>query len=199
MACALDGLTVFELGTGPAAAMATMFLGDQCARVVRVVKPGASHLREGGFIVWDRGKACVTLDLDAALEGLDAFDTAQRVGTPTTELLRLMAGADVLVDDFSPSSPLQRLVEWPRLQRLNRRNGFALFHLRRHSAVPDVPDSPPPDLGSGIFESFFKEYVEPSTSAHCSWFVRAPCRQSFSLVIKLTTTGRISFRFRLSQ
>ena len=124
MACALDGLTVFELATGPAAAMATMFLSDQGAHVVRVIKPGASHLREGGFIVWDRGKTCVTLDIDTALEGLDAFDAAQpgrTAGTPAAELLRLMAGADVVVNDFSPSSPLQRLVEWPRLQRLNRR------------------------------------------------------------------------------
>ena len=37
MACALDGLTVLDLSTGPAAALATMFLGDHGARVVRLV------------------------------------------------------------------------------------------------------------------------------------------------------------------
>ena len=72
MACALDGLTVLDLGSGPASALATMFLGDHGARVVRLVAPGTPHLREGGFIVWDRGKPCVTLDLGAALEGLEA-------------------------------------------------------------------------------------------------------------------------------
>jgi crotonobetainyl-CoA:carnitine CoA-transferase CaiB-like acyl-CoA transferase len=124
MACALDGLTVLDLGTGPAAALATMFLGDHGARVVRLIAPGTPHLREGGFVVWDRGKVCVTLDLDAALQGLDASGTAQAgmpAGTPAAEFQRLVAGADVLVEDFAPSSPLQRLVDWPWLKRLNPR------------------------------------------------------------------------------
>ena len=124
MACALDGLTVLDLGTGPAAALATMFLGDQGARVVRLVSAGTAHLRQGGFVVWDRGKACVRLDLDAALMGLDAPGTAHaamQVDTPAAEFVRLVAGADVLVEDFSPGSPLQRLVDWHRLRRLNPR------------------------------------------------------------------------------
>ena len=120
MACALDGLTVLDLGSGPAAALATMFLGDNGARVVRLVAPGTPHLREGGFIVWDRGKACATLDLDAALAEITASH-APRAGTPAAEFARLVAGADVLVEDFAPGSPLQRLVDWPRLQRLNPR------------------------------------------------------------------------------
>ncbi|MGA2129133.1 MAG: CoA transferase [Xanthobacteraceae bacterium] len=124
MACALDGLTVLDLGTGPAAALATMFLGDQGARVVRLLAPGTPHLREGGFVVWDRGKTCARLDLDAAGMGLDASDTphaAMQAGSPQTEFLRLVAGADVLVEDFSPGSPRQQLVEWRRLRRLNPR------------------------------------------------------------------------------
>jgi len=124
MACALDGLTVLDLGTGPAAALATMFLGDQGARVVRLVAPGTPHLREGGFVVWDRGKACVRLDLDAALAGLDASGTAHAAmpaGAPSADFLRLVGGADVLVEDFVPGSPLQRLVEWSRLKRVNPR------------------------------------------------------------------------------
>jgi crotonobetainyl-CoA:carnitine CoA-transferase CaiB-like acyl-CoA transferase len=120
MACALDGLTVLDLSTGPAAALATMFLADHGARVVRLVAPDSPHLRDGGFVVWDRGKGCVALDLDAALDGLDAVGSAQ-AGTPAAEFVRLVAGADVLVEDFAPSSPLQRLVEWSKLKRLNPR------------------------------------------------------------------------------
>jgi len=123
MACALDGLTVLDLGTGAAAALATMFLGDQGARVVRLVDPGTAHLREHGFVVWDRGKACVTLDLDAALAGIESHTTGggMPAGIPAAEFLRLVAGADVLVEDFVPGSRFQRLVAWPRLQRLNPR------------------------------------------------------------------------------
>jgi crotonobetainyl-CoA:carnitine CoA-transferase CaiB-like acyl-CoA transferase len=122
MVCALDGLTVIDLSFGQAAALATMFLGDHGARVVRLISPTTPHLREGGFIVWDRGKICATLDLDAALAGLES-DGAHGVqpGTPAAEFQRLVAGADVLVEDFAPSSPLQRLVDWPRLKRINAR------------------------------------------------------------------------------
>src|SRR5262249_39608425 len=113
MASALDGVTVLDLSTGPAAALATMLLGDHGARVVRLTG-GEAHLRDGGFVVWDRGKECTTLDLDAALEELQA--TRPPVpGTPAGEYVRLLRGADVLVEDFAPSSARARLVPWPRL------------------------------------------------------------------------------------
>ena len=121
MACVLDGMTVLDLGTGPAAALATMFLGDQGARVVRIVEPGAPHLRDGGFIVWDRGKECVTLDLGAALDGLEAAHAAPAQGSPAAAFVRLVESADVLVEDFAPSATLQRLVDRHRLKRHNLR------------------------------------------------------------------------------
>src|SRR5262245_33217727 len=122
MAGALDGLTVLDLSGGPAAALATMLLADHGARVLRLIAPGAAHLREGGFLVWDRGKACVRLDLDAALEGfaaLNPFPLAGRARTPAADYVRLIAGADVLVEDFAPAARLQRLVEWSWLRGLN--------------------------------------------------------------------------------
>jgi crotonobetainyl-CoA:carnitine CoA-transferase CaiB-like acyl-CoA transferase len=115
MASALDGLTVLDLSTGPAAALATMFLADHGARVVRLTGGEAPHLREGGFVVWDRGKECATLDLEAAVEELSAR------GTPVGRYVRLLRGADVLVEDFAPSSTRQRLVAWPRLKEINPR------------------------------------------------------------------------------
>jgi crotonobetainyl-CoA:carnitine CoA-transferase CaiB-like acyl-CoA transferase len=122
MASALDGLTVLDLSTGSASALATMFLGDHGARVVRLVATQSAHLRQEGFVVWDRGKACAMLDLNLALDGLGSSGANQvHVGTPAAEFLRLVAGTDILVEDFAPSSPLQRLVDWPRLKRVNPR------------------------------------------------------------------------------
>jgi crotonobetainyl-CoA:carnitine CoA-transferase CaiB-like acyl-CoA transferase len=115
MASALDGLTVLDLSTGPAAALATMFLADHGARVVRLTGGEAPHLREGGFVVWDRGKECATLDFDAALDELSA------PATPVGKYVRLLRGADALVEDFAPSSNRQRLVAWPRLKEINTR------------------------------------------------------------------------------
>jgi crotonobetainyl-CoA:carnitine CoA-transferase CaiB-like acyl-CoA transferase len=118
MAAALDGLTVLDLSTGPAAALASMFLADHGARVVRLLGEEAKHLREGGFVVWDRGKECAALDLDGALAELERAGPPAP-GTPAAEYVRLLRGADVLVEDFAPSSARQRLVAWARLQQLN--------------------------------------------------------------------------------
>src|SRR5687767_7169879 len=93
MASALDGMTVLDLSTGSAAALATMFLSDHGARVVRLVATQSCHLRQGGFVVWDRGKACAMLDLTLALDGLGSSGAHQaREGTPAAEFLRLVAG-----------------------------------------------------------------------------------------------------------
>jgi len=106
MASTLDGIIVLDLSTGAAAAFATMLLSDLGARVVRVVDPAAPLHRDGGFVVWDRGKECVALDLAAVTP--DGDDEASAL------YCRLVAGADVLMEDFAPSSDLQRLVtsEW---------------------------------------------------------------------------------------
>ncbi|MFM9942460.1 MAG: CoA transferase [Hyphomicrobiaceae bacterium] len=113
MASALDGFTVLDLGTGAAAAMATMFLADNGARVVRVLDGAAPRVhRDGGFIIWDRGKACVRLDLAAAR---DAGSGA------AAEWRRLVAGADIIIDDFGPSDARQALLERVDIAKLNPR------------------------------------------------------------------------------
>ena len=116
MASSLDGITVLDLGTGPAAALATMFLCDHGARVIRLVDLSGAKMRDGGFIVWDRGKECVKLDLNEAAAGRDS-------GTSKAAKLyrRLVAGADILVDDFAPSAEGQSLVEPAWLKNLNPR------------------------------------------------------------------------------
>ncbi len=107
MASALEGITVVDLSTGPAAALATLFLSDHGAKVTRVVEAGAPDFRDGGFIVWDRGKSAVRLDLDTEA-GVAAFH----------ELVR---SADILVDDVAPSSSRQQILGWSRLKAINPR------------------------------------------------------------------------------
>ena len=63
----LDGITVLDFSDGAAAALATMFLSDHGARVIRVIDKGVSPIRDGGFVIWDRGKECITLDLNAVV------------------------------------------------------------------------------------------------------------------------------------
>lgn len=116
MASTLDGITVLDLSTEPSAALATMFLSDHGARVIRLIDPAQTEMRTGGFVVWDRGKECLTLDFDAVAKDRDSMSSEAAVN-----FRRLVAGADVLIDDFAPSLPNQVLVEPDWLRALNTR------------------------------------------------------------------------------
>ena len=83
---ALNGICVLDLTTGMAGALASMFLCDNGARVVRVVGNVESVLRrEPGFALWDRGKEVVILDL-----------------TDGDSVERLTLLADVVIEDIPP-------------------------------------------------------------------------------------------------
>ena len=90
---ALDGITVIDLSTGLAGALASMFLADNGARVVRVVFRDEDVLRRPDiFAVYDRGKDVVRLD----------------PGMSHETLREICADADVAIDDLAPSSPLRK-------------------------------------------------------------------------------------------
>lgn len=111
MASALDGITVLELSHSPAGAMAGMFLCDHGARVIRLLDSNAPATRRGGYLVWDRGKACRRLDLSQV--------TATHPQAATYE--HLIRSADVVLEDFPPSSDQQVLVRPDWLAALNPR------------------------------------------------------------------------------
>ena len=124
MTSALDGITVLELSHSPAGAMAGMFLCDHGARVIRLLGDNAPATRRGGYRVWDRGKTCRRLDLSQI--------------TPAYE--KLIRTADVVLEDFPPSSDRQVLVRPGRLAALNPR----LVHCSitaygKHGPLKDEP------------------------------------------------------------
>ena len=89
---ALDGITVIDLSTGLAGALASMFLADNGARVVRVALCDEDVVRTPGiFAVYDRGKEVLRLDPDASPEAVG----------------ELCADADIVLDDFAPGSSLR--------------------------------------------------------------------------------------------
>ena len=110
MASALDGITVLELSQTPAGAMAGMFLSDHGARVFRLLDSHEEPMRAGGFRVWDRGKASRRLDL--------AHAAAHPQASGYEDLLH---AADVVLEDFPPSSERQKLVRFDWLAAHNPR------------------------------------------------------------------------------
>ena len=103
---ALDGITVLDLTRQKPGAQAGMFLCDNGARVIRLELPDAENDRAApGYMIWDRGKQSVELDIAAQR---DAFR-------------KLAHKADVLLEDFAPSSAYQQVVDYDELRRINPR------------------------------------------------------------------------------
>src|SRR5580700_2406281 len=88
----LRGLRVVEIGQYIAAPFVATIFADQGADVVKVERPGGDPYRRdpARFAAWNRGKTSVTIDLRAA-EG-------------RTQLLELVDGSDVLVENLRPGS-----------------------------------------------------------------------------------------------
>ncbi len=84
-----DGLRVVDLAQGMAGAMVGMLLCDHGAEVVKVEPPQGDWSRgTPGFLMWNRGKQSVVLDL------------TQPGGR--AEAVRLATAADVVVESFRP-------------------------------------------------------------------------------------------------
>ncbi|WP_220136924.1 CaiB/BaiF CoA transferase family protein [Streptomyces himalayensis] len=115
---ALEGIRVLDLGTFIAGPFCGTVLGEFGAEVIKVERPGAGdHLRRfgtdtdcGDTLVWlseGRNKRSVTLDLG---------DERGR------QLLReLIAGADVVIENFRPGVMERWGLGWEQIQALNPR------------------------------------------------------------------------------
>jgi crotonobetainyl-CoA:carnitine CoA-transferase CaiB-like acyl-CoA transferase len=109
----LDGIRVIDLTTVISGPVCTMLLADQGADVVKVEPPGGEIARRTGgdgqfnamFVSANRGKRSVVLDLKqpAALEAVR----------------RLIAGADVLVQNFRPGTMERLGLDEPAMRALN--------------------------------------------------------------------------------
>ena len=103
MASALDGIRVLDLTWHRAGALATMFLSDHGADVVRVIDDQAQLHRGGGFAVWDRGKRVIIDETGEA-----------------TQFNKLVGQADVVVEDCTPGQRPEHL-QWETLKQINPR------------------------------------------------------------------------------
>ena len=90
MESVFSGIRVVDLSQGMAGAMAAMVLADNGAEVVKVEPPDGDWARQfPGFLMWNRGKRSVALDLH---ESSDAEHSR-----------RLIDRSDVVISTFRPS------------------------------------------------------------------------------------------------
>ena len=89
MAGPLAGLTVVDFSWGYAGAVASQFLADYGAEVIKIEAPQGDPIRHhAGFPMWFRGKKSVVLDFKRPQE----LASAQR----------LASGADIVIETFRP-------------------------------------------------------------------------------------------------
>src|SRR5918911_393646 len=111
----LAGIRVVEVGNFMAAPFCTLQLADLGADVIKVENPdGGDQVRttapflqgeSSSFVRLNRNKRSLALDLKS-LEGKDIFR-------------KLIAGADVLVENLRPGTMKDLELDWQRLSKLN--------------------------------------------------------------------------------
>ena len=117
MAAALDGIRIVDQTQVMAGPFASMLLADMGAEVIKVEPPDGEHSRHVGpeaapgvsasFLAVNRGKRGITLDLKQP-EGVSV-------------LKRLVATADVLVENYRPGVAARLGVDYPTLAAVNPR------------------------------------------------------------------------------
>jgi len=116
----LDGVTVLDLCSYLAGPYGCTLLADLGADVTKIESPQGDMLRQFPssldgesrfFLGTNRGKRALALDLKAP-EGLAV-------------LHRMVASADVLVENFRPSVPARLGIDYPRLRVINPRLVYA--------------------------------------------------------------------------
>jgi crotonobetainyl-CoA:carnitine CoA-transferase CaiB-like acyl-CoA transferase len=153
MAKPLADVTVLEMGTfitGPAAGM---LLGDMGADVIKIERPdGGDPFRafNGGFYsphfqTYNRNKRSITLDTRAS-DDLAAFD-------------RMIADADIFIQNFRPGVTVKLNVEPARLQAINPR----LIYLSISGFGASGPDQDRPafDTVAQAASGFLRLLVNP--------------------------------------
>ena len=103
-----EGITVLDLGRGFATSLATMILADNGAEVVKIEPPGGDAQRSApAWLMWNRGKKSVVLDLESAEGRAQAF--------------RLAGSADVLLEDFVTGAAGEMGLGYEALKDVNPR------------------------------------------------------------------------------
>jgi len=103
---ALSGFRVLDFGHYIAGPYAAMLLAEQGAEVIKVERPGGDPFRsDQGFIVWNRSKKGITLDLKK--------EEGQKVAQ------ELAKTADVVIENFSPGVADRLGIGYESLRQVN--------------------------------------------------------------------------------
>jgi len=105
---ALTGIRVLDFGQYIAGPFAATLLAEQGADVIKVERPGGDPMRgQDGFMVWNRSKKGITLDLKKPGGLKVALDLAKK--------------ADVVIENFKPGVADKLGIGYDKIKELNPR------------------------------------------------------------------------------
>lgn len=150
---ALSGVKILDFGHYIAGPYAAMLLAEQGAEAIKVEPPkGDPYRRELGFIVWNRSKKDITLDLKKA-EG-------QRIAQ------ELAKKSDVIIENFSPGVADRLGVGYDTISQLNPRIVYcSISGFGQSGPYRDVPGWEP------IVSSLATLYTEQGYITHPLYIV----------------------------
>jgi len=150
---ALSGVKILDFGHYIAGPYAAMLLAEQGAEVIKVERPdGDPCRRKLGFIVWNRSKKDITLDLKKA-EG-------QRIAQ------ELAKKSDVIIENFSPGVADRLGVGYDTISQLNPRIVYcSISGFGQSGPYRDVPGWEP------IVSSLATLYTEQGYITHPLYMV----------------------------
>ena len=132
---ALSGLRVLDIGNIVAGPLASTFMADFGAEVIKIEAPtgdlirGMGRIKNMWYCVEDRNKKCITLNLKTE-EGKKILE-------------RLIQRSDILVENFRPGVFSKLGFSWERLQELNPRlvyvcvSGYGQYGPKAHKPGVD--------------------------------------------------------------
>ena len=142
----LAGRRVIELGTMIAAPFATHILSQLGAEVIKVEPPSGDTTRalvrggpSGTFLAYNHGKKSLSIALDTA-DGLDVF-------------LKLVASADIVIHNLSPSATRKLKITAEDLDAVNPR--LIYCHVRGYAHGPqhdDLATNPVAEASTGVMD-----------------------------------------------
>jgi len=105
---ALTGIRVLDFGQYIAGPFAATLLAEQGADVIKVERPGGDPMRgQDGFMVWNRSKKGISLDLKKPGGLKIALDLAKK--------------ADVIIENFKPGTADRLGIGYDKIRELNPR------------------------------------------------------------------------------
>ncbi|MBN1614291.1 MAG: CoA transferase [Deltaproteobacteria bacterium] len=105
---ALSGIKVLDFGQYISGPYTAMLLAEQGADVIKIERPqGDPYRKEKGFIVWNRSKKAITLDLKKAEGRKIALDLAKQ--------------ADVVIENYRPGIAEKLGIGYDTVQKVNPR------------------------------------------------------------------------------